>query len=174
MNKSESREFEFAAAKAQDEAVLLGYAIETPRVILGTIRQVEFAPHPLPAPGARVEKRHHAKRPPADLFECVAQGRAAHHARTIDHISVDPIIDAGVEFALTPVRRTPIQEKRALVELPCGTTGIFQSEIRNLSAALPLLNFPPSDVDIYQFIVGQHNGRTRANGDDSPLNQCRL
>ena len=48
-------------AEIQKEAVLLRHAVEAPGVVAAVLRQAEAGRHPVPAPYAGVEVRHHAE-----------------------------------------------------------------------------------------------------------------
>ena len=72
------RELNLQIAKPKKQAVFFGNAIETPGMIGRVLRQVTYVFHPMAAPRAGVEVRHHAEGPARDCLEAGSQAIASH------------------------------------------------------------------------------------------------
>src|ERR1035437_2995727 len=62
--------------KSEQQAVFFGHTVEAPAVIRRAPVEVADFFHPLSAPGRRVEKGHHAKRPRDGQSQSLAHGFA--------------------------------------------------------------------------------------------------
>src|SRR5438477_12943912 len=72
------RQLNSQSAKAKKQAVFFGNAIETPSMIRCILRQVAYLFHPMPAPRAGVEVRHHAEGPTRDCLDARSHAIASH------------------------------------------------------------------------------------------------
>jgi hypothetical protein len=81
-------------------------------------------------------------------------------AQIFGHVTVDPIINSAVEAVLQPVGRAPVDEECPLIKLGWGIAEVSQSEVRDLFAALTLLNLPPGNVYVDQHVCRGQDERS--------------
>src|SRR4051794_6215491 len=127
VNEHQCRHFKHPRAKLQSQAVLFGYAVKAPRIIRWAIGKVEFAPHPLAAPGTRIEKWNQAEGLLSDCGKRRPHRLTAKHRRLFWSVAVDPEVDPIVDFVSLLVGRPPIKEKCAFVKLSGRSGRICQS-----------------------------------------------
>src|ERR1022692_1820447 len=114
-NQVERRYFYAVAAEPQQQAVFLGNAVETPRIIRGTVRQAESLPHPMAAPWAGIKQRHEGERPPAAGRQAAAEWVAGNDFRGLRVVGVEQEIEASEEAGFQTVGSPPVEEKPAFV-----------------------------------------------------------
>src|SRR5438132_200638 len=73
------RQLNLLIAEPKKQAIFFGNAIETPGMIGRVFRQVTYFLHPMPAPRAGVEVRHHAEGPARDCLDASLRPSAVLH-----------------------------------------------------------------------------------------------
>ena len=87
-------------AEAEQQAVLLGHAVEAPAVVRRLARQVADFLHPLAAPRAGIEEGHDAERPASRRREAAPEGVARDQLRRGRVVGVEQEVDAVEQRAL--------------------------------------------------------------------------
>ncbi len=146
---------ERAVGVLEQQRVLLGDAVEAPGVVRRPVGQVEPLLHPLPAPHAGVEERHHAQRRVRGVLQGRAEGVAGDHARLVPGRRRGPG-GAGVEHEVEPVEQgalvavghAPFDEEAALVLAQAVLVGVRAAPVRRPG--------PLARLDLPARHVGQH------------------
>ena len=151
-------------SEAEEEAVLLGYAVEAPGEVRRVTGEIEAAAHPFAAPGSRIEEWNEAKRACTGAFEGAAVEISGDQSRGVGEVRVEVVVDPAEHFLPPPVGRAPVHEVGALVQRACGRSGVGGSEVADGVTALALLDLPAGDVGVDEHVRVRHD-EARARSD---------
>ncbi|MDF2561707.1 MAG: hypothetical protein K0R99_3153 [Microbacterium sp.] len=150
----EGGDLDHAALSLQQQGVLLGYAVEAPRVVVLRGVEADEVLHPLAAPDSGVEERHDAERPVRRILQSLAERGAGDHAgfggvRMLfgrrDRVAVEHEVDRVEQAALVAVGDAPLHEEAALVLAQVVFRGVVGTPVRG-ALALAQLDLPAGHV----------------------------
>ena len=142
--------FHRGSIKIEQQAVLLRHTIETPGIVHRRPVEVAYFLHPLPAPGARIEKRDHAERLGSRLFQGSPYRFAGSHFRAAFGVGVQHKIPVRHEFSFQAVAHPPVGKIGAFVHPAEFQRLVVDTETGYGLAPHPLLDFPARHVCINQ------------------------
>ena len=144
------RKFELDPFHLQQEAVLLGDAVEAPAEVRDLSVQVAHVLHPLASPGSGIEEGHDAERLAGGLVDAAEEGLAGDHLRVAGRIGVDPPVHAREQCIFIIVQHPPVDEQAALVLDGHRVFAVVHAQAAHFVAAEALLDFPAGHVGIGQ------------------------
>src|ERR1035441_3823196 len=155
-------------AEAKQKAVLFRHAIKAPCVVLGLAWQVANFFHPLSAPRSGIEEGHYAKRPVRRILQSLQMLSASDHLGHVALICVQQKINYWNQIFLQAVGDAPVDKVGPLILCLRTFRAILQTEVRNFTGSLALLDLPPRHVAIDEQVplLGK-KGCARANDDHS-------
>ena len=157
----------------QQEAVLLGDAVEAPAEVRDLAVQVAHVLHPLASPGSGVEEGNDAEGLAGRLVDAAEESLAGDHLRVSGRIGVDPPVHAREQCIFIVVQNPPVDEQAALVLDGHGILAVVHAQAAHFVAAEALLDFPAGHVCIDQDGM-RRSDEGRAGAEDEDILPCRL
>ena len=155
------RQLQPRLAQPQQQAVFFRHAVEAPAVVDGRAVQIADFLHPLPAPGGRIEKGHHAEGPRHRMPQAATHGLAVGQLRLPRVVRVQNEVPLGDQRPFPAIADPPVDEKRTLVlqfrrKRGIAHTEIARPQITRFVAAEAVLAFPSRQVGIDQHVGVAH------------------
>ena len=140
--------FHSCIAEAEQQAVLLRNAVETPRMVGTVERKIAHLFHPVAAPWSGIEIGRHAERPLRGGAQSAAEIVPADHLRQRGFICVQQEIEPWQQLFLQTVRRTPLYKISAFIFSTVSVFRVAESKISDLFSAPALLYLPTRNIGI--------------------------